>query len=70
MASGLIARGWRQARKSVANQDLWQELVALTTGRTITWNWVKGHAGDPHNEEVDALANAAAVQALQQSVIG
>ncbi|MER8490242.1 ribonuclease HI [Mesorhizobium australicum] len=66
--SGWIARGWRTAaKKPVANQDLWQELVALTAGRSITWHWVKGHAGDPYNEEVDALANAAAAHALQRS---
>ncbi|MER8779496.1 hypothetical protein [Mesorhizobium sp. M0977] len=40
-------------------------MAALAVGRTITW--LKGHAGDPHNEEVDALANAAAVRALQLS---
>ena len=69
--SGWIARGWRTAaKKPVANQDLWQELAALASGRTITWHWVKGHAGDPHNEEVDALANAAAAEALQQSQVG
>lgn len=66
--AGWIARGWRTAtKKPVANQDLWQELVALAAGRSITWHWVKGHAGDPHNEEVDRLANGAATQALQRS---
>nr|WP_318011728.1 RNase H family protein [Mesorhizobium sp. CO1-1-2] len=67
MALGLdcprVANGGQEAVKNV---DLWEELAALATGRTITWHWVKGHAGDPYNEEVDALANAAAVQALQQ----
>ncbi|MER8718302.1 ribonuclease HI [Mesorhizobium sp. M0999] len=64
--SGWINRGWRTGdKRPVANRDLWQELVTLSAGRDISWHWVKGHAGDPHNEEVDALANAAARQALQ-----
>ncbi|TPL97437.1 ribonuclease H [Mesorhizobium sp. B2-3-10] len=69
--SGWIARGWRTAaNKPVANPDLWQELAVLTTGRAVTWHWVKGHAGDPHNEEVDALANAAAAKAMRQAQAG
>ncbi|WP_062219500.1 ribonuclease HI [Aureimonas sp. D3] len=56
------ANGWRSAsQKTIANLDLWQELDALAAGRSITWEWVKGHAGDPLNGRVDALANAAAL---------
>ena len=51
------ARGWKTAaKKPVANQELWQELVNLTQKHTIHWNWVKGHAGHPENERCDALA--------------
>jgi ribonuclease HI len=32
----------------------------LIQGRTITWLWVKGHAGHEHNERVDQLANTEA----------
>ena len=54
------ARGWRTAaRKPVKNQDLWEKLEPLTTEHTLTWQWVKGHSGDPGNERVDALANLA-----------
>ena len=58
--SGWKARGWRTAAKQpVKNVDLWQKLDALVTssGHTIEWRWVKGHAGDPGNERADALAN-------------
>lgn len=68
---GWISRGWRTAaKKPVANVDLWKQLAALAANRSITWHWVKGHVGDPHNEEVDALANAAAAQAMRQAQAG
>lgn len=54
------ARGWKTAaKKPVKNLDLWQALSQATTGHAIEWRWVRGHAGDPNNEEVDRLANEA-----------
>lgn len=51
-------RGWRTAdKKPVKNADLWQELDALAQEHTLTWRWVRGHAGDPGNERADELAN-------------
>ena len=51
-------RGWKtSAKKPVKNQDLWMALDAATQRHEITWKWVKGHDGDPGNEEADALAN-------------
>lgn len=53
-------RGWKTAdKKPVKNVDLWQELDMLAAKHTVTWQWVKGHNGDVHNERVDALARAA-----------
>jgi ribonuclease HI len=58
---GWKAKGWRKADgKPVMNQDLWLEIDRLIQGRTITWLWVKGHAGHEHNERVDQLANTEA----------
>jgi ribonuclease HI len=54
---GWIKNGWRTAaKKPVENQDLWQELVEVSQTHTVTWNWVKGHAGHPLNERVDEAA--------------
>ena len=67
--SGWKARGWRTAAKQpVKNIDLWQKLDKLITssGHTIEWRWVKGHAGDPGNERADALANKGVVLALSR----
>ncbi|MSQ66584.1 MAG: ribonuclease HI [Gammaproteobacteria bacterium] len=60
-----IKRGWlTAARQPVKNADLWQRLQSATQGHHIEWHWVKGHAGNPGNERVDALANAALDQLL------
>ena len=54
------ARGWRTAdKKPVKNQDLWEKLEQVASVHTLTWQWVKGHSGDPGNERVDELANLA-----------
>ncbi len=54
---GWKKNGWKTAdKKPVKNQDLWQELDALTTQHDIEWHWVKGHAGNVDNERADELA--------------
>ena len=54
------ARGWKTAaKKPVKNQDLWQALDEASRGRRLEWRWVRGHTGNPGNERVDRLANAA-----------
>ena len=51
-------RGWKTAaRKPVKNQDLWIALDEAISRHDIQWKWVKGHDGNPGNEEADALAN-------------
>lgn len=54
------ANGWLGAAKQpVANRDLWERLLAQTRRHDVVWHKVKGHAGDPLNERVDALARDA-----------
>jgi ribonuclease HI len=61
-------RGWRTAsRKPVKNQDLWQQLDAITGQHLVNWHWVKGHAGDPGNERADSLANRGLDELLARS---
>ena len=56
---GWKARGWKTAaKKPVKNEDLWRRLEAATARHTVTWEWVKGHAGHPENEKADELARA------------
>lgn len=59
-------RGWKTAGKGpVKNEDLWRRLDALASGHAVEWRWVKGHAGHPDNERVDALARAGLEQSRQ-----
>jgi ribonuclease HI len=54
---GWKRNGWRTAdKKPVKNEDLWRRLDAATEPHEIDWLWVKGHAGDEHNERADELA--------------
>jgi ribonuclease HI len=56
--SGWKARGWKTAdRKPVKNEDLWRRLDEARNRHDVSWHWVKGHADDPLNHRVDALAN-------------
>jgi ribonuclease HI len=49
--------GWKTAdRKEVKNVDLWQRLDTAQARHTVTWKWIKGHAGHEENERADALA--------------
>ena len=51
------AKGWRtSAKQPVANRELWEALDEAAERHSVQWIWVKGHAGDLHNEEVDRLA--------------
>jgi len=54
---GWKARGWKSAsKKPVKNQDLWEQIDSQVQRHSVTFIWVKGHAGDENNERVDKLA--------------
>ena len=56
---GWQKNNWRNSKKDpVANRELWEELISLTTTHKVTFNKVKGHAGDKYNEICDSLATA------------
>lgn len=67
--SNAFAKGWfenwkannwmRTGNKPIANKELWEELSALLETHTVTFEWVKGHAGHPENEQCDKLATNA-----------
>ncbi len=56
-----VKKGWRNsAGKPVENRPLWEALIAEAGKHEVTWEWVRGHAGHPENERVDAAALAEA----------
>ena len=61
---GWRRRGWKTAAGAdVLNRDLWERLDDLVTARgkgAIEWHYVRGHAGIPGNERVDAIADGLA----------
>ncbi len=56
--------------KKKTNHDWWQELEAARTTHTITWEWVKGHAGHAVQEVADDIArHTAEVGKIDESFI-
>ena len=56
-----IKNNWQTSKKEpVKNKELWMELYELTKNHEIKWIWVKAHAGNALNEQVDLLAKQAA----------
>ena len=56
-----IRNKWQTSKKEdVKNKELWNELYNLNKSFEISCIWVKAHAGNTLNEEVDLLAKKAA----------
>ena len=56
-----IKNNWQTSKKEpVKNKELWVQLHKLNNSYNVKWIWVKAHAGDILNEEVDLLAKQAA----------
>jgi ribonuclease HI len=56
-----IKNNWQTSKKEpVKNKELWIQLYDLNKSHEIKWIWIKAHAGNILNEEVDLLAKQAA----------
>ncbi len=57
-AQGWKKKGWKKADgKPALNPELWDRLLKAIAPHSVTYNWVKGHAGHPYNERCDRLAS-------------
>lgn len=50
-----VEKGWKRKK----NHDLWARYDEISKGFSISFHWIKGHAGHPENERCDRLAVAA-----------
>lgn len=58
---GWKRKGWKKADgKPVLNREILQRIDEAMQGRSVRFEWVKGHAGHPENEAADERARAAA----------
>lgn len=50
-------KGWVRNKQGdpVKNVDLWKRLDAAIARHDVRWAWVRGHAGNEHNERCDEL---------------
>lgn len=55
-----IKNNWKRKGGSVLNVDLWKRLLAAMEPHDVSFEWVKGHNGNPKNERCDRLATMAA----------
>ena len=57
--AGWKRNGWRTAaKKPVLNQDLWMQLVVVSSELEIEWKYVAGHSGEEYNERCDEIATS------------
>ncbi|MCP3871892.1 MAG: ribonuclease HI [Desulfobacteraceae bacterium] len=61
-AVGWRKKGWKKSDgKPALNIDLWKRMLDVVKKFSdLSFQWVKGHAGNPMNELADDLANSAA----------
>lgn len=56
-----LRNGWKTAaKKPVKNRDLWERIIPMLQNHSVTFHWIKAHAGHPDNERCDELAKNAA----------
>lgn len=50
-------KGWKKSDgKPALNIDLWEQLLPLLSTHSVTFKWIKGHAGHRENELCDEMA--------------
>ena len=63
--SQYIRTHWlKNVRPNDKNKKVWKKLWKLLIQYNISIHWIKGHAGNPYNEECDKLAKEAASEQL------
>ena len=64
---GWAKNGWITGGGTpVKNQDLWERLIILRDLHNVRFDWVKGHDGNPFNEQCDYLCGLMKKSMLKQ----
>jgi ribonuclease HI len=59
---GWAKRGWKRKTGAIENLDLWTDALEAVDGHSVSWKWVRGHAGHAQNEYANHLATRAAAE--------
>ncbi|MCU0416067.1 MAG: ribonuclease HI [Cytophagaceae bacterium] len=60
-----VEKGWllgwvKKNFKDKKNEDLWRRYLRVASKHAVSFQWVRGHAGNTENERCDVLATTAA----------
>jgi ribonuclease HI len=55
-----VINNWKRKSGPVLNIDLWKRLLKAMEPHSVTFEWIKGHTGNPENERCDELATNSA----------
>lgn len=55
-----VKNNWKRKSGPVLNVDLWKRLLKAMEPHSVSFEWIKGHAGHPENERCDKLATQSA----------
>ena len=58
--SQYVIKTFTQGWKRMKNVDLWARLDQAEKPHRVSWQWIRGHNGNPGNVRADQLANQAA----------
>ncbi len=66
-----VEKGWvynwvKKGFKGKKNADLWRRFLSVSKEHTVSFEWVKGHAGNKYNEICDQLAVRASKKKVLQ----
>ena len=66
---GWEKKGFRNKNQWRINTDLWKQFLEVYRMHSVTFKWVKGHAGNPENERCDELAVLAAQNPTRRDLV-
>lgn len=63
--AGWRRKNWMKKGSPMPNRDLWIRLEEHLQRLSVSFQWVRGHSGDPGNERADELAGHGRLSAIE-----